>query len=76
MCTGKMLHVANHIGDGKGILVIGAAGKGMEDSKKPHPKGNPPMGKIAIECMKKAKVPVVLTKGAAAPPQDLSLIHI
>jgi len=44
------------------FLVIGAAGKGEQD--RVHPPGQTPMGTVALECLIKARCPIILTKDA------------
>lgn len=48
------------------FLVMGAAGKGEQDSGRVHPPGQMPMGRVALECLAKCspRCPIILTKDA------------
>jgi len=60
---GQLIYDANHHTNGSAVLVMGDHGTTGEG--KPHPKGQPPMGKCAEACINKVKVPVLLVRGNA-----------
>jgi len=66
---GQLIYEANHLHNGRAVLVIGAQGKsadGRSSSAKPgmhHAKGQPPMGSVAETCLNLCKVPVLLVRG-------------
>ena len=68
-----IMYRANHIAGGRGLLLIGAAGRRLEDadkSKGRRPGGQAPMGSVSEACMAKVKIPVILVKGKATPALD------
>jgi len=53
-----LIYLANHVTAGKGILVLGAAGKASEDKPRANgPGGQPPMGSVALKCQEVAMCP-------------------
>ena len=71
----KLITLANSHDNGSSILVLGAAGKGNEDKTgTSRPGGQAPMGAIAMSCLTKCKVPVVLVK--SGPRLDLDVARI
>ena len=69
-----LMSLVNHHHNGASILVIGAAGKGDEDRKGRKPEGQPPIGHLALACLQRAKVPVVLVK--SGPKVDLDVTRV
>lgn len=73
-----LIYLANHHASGSTVLVIGAAGKGLDDASrgKKRPEGQPPMGQLAKMCVQKCKVPVVTVKSGGhvrplrGPPRE------
>jgi nucleotide-binding universal stress UspA family protein len=66
--------IANTHANGSCILVMGAAGKGDEDRTGRRAVGQPPMGSIALGCLQRCKVPVLLVK--TGPRIDLDVPRI
>ncbi|KAL1530470.1 hypothetical protein AB1Y20_001372 [Prymnesium parvum] len=65
--AGTLIYLANHIAKGTGVLVLGAAGKAGEEHGRAGPKGQLPMGSVALTCQEVCKVPVVIVKSTHSP---------
>lgn len=59
----KLVQESNRV-TAHAFLVMGAAGKGEQDSGQVHPPGQMPMGRVALECLTKTRCPIILTKNA------------
>ena len=64
-----LVHLSNFTNTGGAVLVMGAAGKGLElKYKGAKPPGQPPIGSLAMACVQRCKQPVILVKSGPAPP--------